>query len=561
MGVAKKCMGKVANALRAMQVELQGKYSIERLYRLDQFCRHTSILQAVGTILLTPLPCLLSIVAMEAIPLADWRLGISHSLTFWVRGFLVVFSIAFAVLEQGRHFVPRLPMTDAQLWGSSLFTAAGTAIVTYWISTAVGFPLPFTIACGSPPCSFFLGVSLAILCGKFLMENAVERDRLIKYVLVVAVQVAMSYVYPAYNFIFVQLDSSTQMAFAFLLPVLKILIKNWIGFLFRSMDDFKPELVILNAEIYHALFVSWCTQRSTSTYTTVLLMVMDFLEATLSMRDIDHIMKDMKDVLESVKERLLSQSPDKPLSTRDSPSLIALAMVIWEKDSSIVENSEIRFFSHVQKRSLKSVHPDADFGSVSKTWSTEAFENAKIEDIRHVTRLNESKKKFSELPTNRYAKEIVDEMSKSERLRYLRCALQVLHIAEFLVLVELTEMVIPMVYCIYLSIVYRLPNKVYYSQLRNVDDSTLQRNLISVMTYSLLELVSFLMLSYMLQRKVGVSSIRQLAFVLNSQWQVAQSKFVLWVVHSVQAPLDHFGADFSFKFQWLQGNTTSIWGE
>jgi hypothetical protein len=83
-----------------------------------------------------------------------------------------------------------------------------------------------------------------------------------------------------------------------------------------------------------------------------------------------------------------------------------------------------------------------------------------------------------------------------------------------------------------LSVVYRLPNKVYYSQLRGVDDATLQRNLLSVMAYSLLELGSFLMLSYVLQRKVGISSIRQLAFVLSSQWQVAQCKFVLWLVHS-----------------------------
>ncbi|KAK1931901.1 hypothetical protein P3T76_012401 [Phytophthora citrophthora] len=500
---------------------------------------------------------------------------------FWIRGFLVVLSIAFAVLEQGRHFVPHLPMTDAQLWGSSIFTATGTVIVTYWISTAVGFPLPFTIAFGSPPCSFFLSLSLAIFCGKFLMENAVERDRLIKYVLVVAVQVVMSYVYPAYNFIFVHLDTSAQIAFAFLLPVLKILIKNLIGFLFRSMDDFKPELVILNAEIYHALFVSWCMQKSASTYTTVLLMVMDFLEATLSMRDVDHILTKMKGVLESAKERQLSKSSDKFSPTRDPPSLIALAMVIWEKDSSIVENSEIRFSSHVQKRSLKSVRPDTDV-----TKSVESFQTPwSTNKVSNIHEFNQSREKCSEvsseqLNTNRYAQEIVDGMSKSERLQYLQCALQVLHIAEFLILVELTEVIIPMVYCksavlhsgllsnincflpgIYLSIVYRLPNKIYYSQLRNVDDSTLQRNLISVMTYSLLELLSFLMLSYMLQRKVGVSSTRQLAFVLSSQWQVVQSKFVLWVVHSVQAPLDHFGADFSFKFQWLRGNTTSIWGE
>ncbi|KAG7380103.1 hypothetical protein PHYPSEUDO_007767 [Phytophthora pseudosyringae] len=583
MRLANRCMGRAMTALRSVQVELQGKYSIERVYQLDQYSWHTGTLHVVATMVLTPLPCLLSVVVMEVIPLADWRLGLPHSLTFWVRGFLVVFLIAFAVLEQGRHFVPRLPMTDAQLWGSSLFTAAGTAVVTYGISSAVGFPLPFTIACGSPQCCFFLVVCIVMFWGKFLMENAVERNRLVKYILVVTVQVAMSYVYPAYNFIFVHLSSSAQMAFAFMLPVLKILIKNWIGFLFRDMDDFKPELVILNAEIFHALFVSWCMQRSTSTYTTVLLMVMDFLEATLSLRDIGHLMKTMNGVLRSVNERLLlSPSHDNPAPSGDSPNLLTLSMLIWEKDGSILESSGIRFSSHIPKRSFNSVHPNsAVIGPITNNSSVESFENpwnaklghlmrGKELDIRHATKLDHETSEYSkrklggvsgDSPTNSYAQEIVDEMSKSERLQYLQCALQVLHIAEFLVLVELTEVMIPMVYCIYLSIVYRLPNKVYYSQLRGVDDATLQRNLLSVMTYSFLELVSFLMLCYMLQRKVGVSSIRQLTFVLSSQWQVAQSKFVLWIVHSVQAPLDHFGADFSFQFQWLHGNTTSIWGE
>ncbi|OWZ19465.1 hypothetical protein PHMEG_0006280 [Phytophthora megakarya] len=254
---ARECMRKVAQAVQSLQVELQGKYSIERVYRLEQYSRRASILQVLGIIITTPLSCLLSIVLMELIPLRDWRLGLSHSLTFWIRGFLVVFLVAFAVLEQCRHFVP-LPMTGMQLWGTAILTAAGTALVTYEISREVGFPLPFTIACGSPPCSFFLSVCIFVFWRKFLTENVAERNRLIQYVLVVVVQIAMSYVYPAYNFIYVHLSSSAQMAFAILLPVLKILLKNWIGFLVRDMDDFKPEIVVLNAEVFHALYISWC---------------------------------------------------------------------------------------------------------------------------------------------------------------------------------------------------------------------------------------------------------------------------------------------------------------
>jgi len=253
---ARRCVAVVLAWLRALQVELNGKYSIERLYRLEEYCRETSSLRVMLAVVLTPMPCLLLIVVMEAVPLEDWRLGLAHSHTFWLRGFLVVFLIAFAVLAQARHVAPRLPMTDAQLWGSSVFTAAGTAAVMYVIARDVGFPIPFTIAVGSPSCSFLLLLCIVLLWGKFLKEHALERSRLIKYVLVVSVQVAMSYVYPAYNFVFVHLDSWAQLAFSFMLPVLKILVKNWIGFLFRSMDDFKPEMVILNAEIFHALFVS-----------------------------------------------------------------------------------------------------------------------------------------------------------------------------------------------------------------------------------------------------------------------------------------------------------------
>ncbi|GAB9477265.1 hypothetical protein Gpo141_00014329, partial [Globisporangium polare] len=68
---------------------------------------------------------------------------------------------------------------------------------------------------------------------------------------------------------------------------------------------------------------------------------------------------------------------------------------------------------------------------------------------------------------------------------------------------------------------------------------------------ALLEVLSFALLSLVLGKKLQVSSIHQLAFVLETQWQLVQSKLIVWVVFSVTTSLDHFGADHSFQFRWL----------
>ncbi|GAB9475969.1 hypothetical protein Gpo141_00013044 [Globisporangium polare] len=60
-----------------------------------------------------------------------------------------------------------------------------------------------------------------------------------------------------------------------------------------------------------------------------------------------------------------------------------------------------------------------------------------------------------------------------------------------------------------------------------------------------------MLLGHVLGKKLQISPIYQLTFVLETLWQLVQSKLILWVVFSVQTSLDHFGADSSFKFVWL----------
>lgn len=133
--------------------------------------------------------------------------------------------------------------------------------------------------------------------GKRVRENPAIQSDLLNYVLVVVVQVTMTYIYPAYNFVFIGLTSSSQTAFTLLLPIMKIFAKNCLGYCFRDMEDFKPEMVIFNVKIFHALFVAYCTQRSNSINTTILLMVMDFVHACLSLHDSDVMLKSLHRLL------------------------------------------------------------------------------------------------------------------------------------------------------------------------------------------------------------------------------------------------------------------------
>eukprot|EP00644_Phytophthora_capsici_P000072 jgi/Phyca11/99821/e_gw1.4.1057.1 len=138
-----------------------------------------------------------------------------------------------------------------------------------------------------------------------------------------------------------------------------------------------------------------------------------------------------------------------------------------------------------------------------------------------------------------------------ERL-YARKVLNLLHLTEFTILVEYIEVIVPVVYSIYVIAMSYLPNRVYYAQLADMNTEKLQSTLSNVLLYSLLEFISLVVLTVFLRKTLKFSPVHQLAFVLRSQWKMVQSKLVLWVLYVVQSSLVHFGADYTFQFAWLK---------
>jgi hypothetical protein len=134
---------------------------------------------------------------------------------------------------------------------------------------------------------------------------------------------------------------------------------------------------------------------------------------------------------------------------------------------------------------------------------------------------------------------------------------------------------------VYVALAIRLPNREFSPQLAAIDPDHPGPPLLKMLAYSLLELCSLLLLDWTLRRRLHFSPIRQLTFVLETQWRSVQAALVLWVVYVVQTALQHFGearhqsrhssldglatdescgvpgSDYSFQFAWLHHDGTS----
>ncbi|EEY59793.1 uncharacterized protein PITG_12922 [Phytophthora infestans T30-4] len=100
-------------------------------------------------------------------------------------------------------------------------------------------------------------------------------------------------------------------------------------------------------------------------------------------------------------------------------------------------------------------------------------------------------------------------------------------------------------------ILFHMPNSAHYPALAGLSREEFTSKMLSTLLYSCFELGSFVMLIVVLKRKLGYSSLQQLAFVLDVYAGIVQTKLNLVFVYIMQVSLDHNGADFSFKLAWL----------
>ncbi|KAG2819255.1 hypothetical protein PC116_g14787 [Phytophthora cactorum] len=541
---------KLVEYWESTQVELRGFYSVERVRELTDYNQRASIFRALVVLVLIPWPCVIITILVDMIPLRPPSEGLGANYLFIVRVFLAFWVATIVINLQFRHSVPTAPLSNKRIIISGAFTAVFTTGVVYALSMAIGFPLPFGIITVSPMWVVFMLIPLLSFLKKARSDPEVW-PLVINTLKVWVCQESLVVIYPTYFYIFTTLPADAKSPYAFLLPIIKIFLRNVMSRTVVHLNDEIPEVVLMNVEVFNSLFMSYCMQNTPSIWTTLGLIAIDGAQMIASMHDVAVVIQRLRILKERVNAERARQLLANPTSTQ---------IKILRRKTILVYTQDIldRYKQTAQVSVASTTVTDSSSPSVEildLKPKTTSFKGVPKQILYSPSTLGRSKgvslrKIFS--VDGAPDKEDITQLE----LDYAQQVRKVLYITEFMLLINYVEVIVPVIFSANLLVMYYLPNRVYYSQIDSMDDAKLWSTLGNVMLYCFLQLVSLVIMFMLLWHKLHISAVRQLAFVLEKQGEQVQTKLVFWVFYNVQATLQHFASDYTFKFAWLHHTPT-----
>ncbi|KAE9030319.1 hypothetical protein PR003_g11993 [Phytophthora rubi] len=440
-----KLVARMIHRWEAVQVELHGHYSIERFTALSEYSRSTGFWRALVILPLTPLPSLIVVALIDAMPLESIDKGVAHSGTSWVRATLTCFIYTHCAIEQIRLYSPSLKLQPVAALSISIPAALLTNLLAFGLSVFVCYPLPFVTVMMSFPWLGFTTFFLLRVCGAHMRANPEAVKDVVRFATVGGAQITIVLIYAVFNTIFTNLSPTYQPLFALLIPVFKVVQKNVLSRLLSGRDDTKPQVVILNVEIFNALFISTCMQNAQSIGTSITLIVVDLLVAAISLVDLYRMVNDVKKVMDKLK--------------LGSNALIMTAERVLE---SYPATANRRFTSSRQRSNAWTGGSPPRVATISlkkkKVLPTMRMEAGEYEipiPISQSTSVGDvSTLSLARLGSNDAPAELpsasptigLSLLTNREHYLLLKKALQVLFFTEFMILVEFTEVLVPVIY-------------------------------------------------------------------------------------------------------------------
>lgn len=409
-------------------VELKGSYSVERMHSLKKYAEETRMARVVGVIVLTPIPCLVAILSIDYIKLSSPAEGLQHSQRLWLRTVLVTFFISWTQLKRCHRFVSGLPKTPVFDLVAPWMVAFGLTGFLWSLSLIVGFPLPFTGLIGAIGWWILAAPLFFIRFGGFVRASP-ELSRQAKlFTWSIVCEMNTASLYSLYTVVFVGLGVRDQIAFSLLLPIMKIASKNVTRKLFQHKEDLIPEVVVFTTEIFHSLFLVLFMQESRSIGTTFALMVVDVACSILAIHDVQKI-------LELNVERCRKNYAAKNETPAVVPSFLPLAAYLISKPHMAIKDSGIRLQTEATRVFVVRPGQLAPSGSILQSNAIQVA--------------NKTTRRRLKAALSAEERAFADSLSSQDQRLIVRDILKLLHLTEFLLLIEYVEIVVPVVYCAY----------------------------------------------------------------------------------------------------------------
>lgn len=508
-----------------------------------------------------------------------------------------------AMTTQVKVIIPELPFTTLRCLAISIISASVYVAVGVFVGELIAFPIPFMLVLGGLPGTIVscLTVLLVLRLRPSTMDPQ-QRLQLQRFFRICMSAGVMLTTYPSYNAVFVSAEPRYQNGLILILQVIKLIAKNVTAKALRHLEDYLPEYVVFLVEVFNALYLTSCMQNANSLYTVALIISLDLGQAAWELYSIETRATTMQALMKECWKR----DPD-----MEQADFLALAVEICRQPQRFTQREARQIqlraclehqLSLKHKEILRSLESLKIFGpggrvaraSVSGASGGRRSPSANTTSVSPVgvsssllgpslSPGRESEQKISSLAdtaavlTNIQAfRSVGSKDNRSSQL--VHQTLHSLFTVEYLVLVEYVECIIPFVYVVYTAVRSHLPSAVYYPPLSS-NGTEFQWSLLgNVMLYTGLEFCTFVVLNAMYWWKFRFLPLYQLAFVLENQFELVQSKLVLWVIILLQFQLVHYGkgdsedllsassvladlvtasshvlgADFTFGFAWLK---------
>ncbi|GMF57647.1 unnamed protein product [Phytophthora fragariaefolia] len=522
----------------SFQVELRGNYSAERINCLNVYIKSTSTLRALLICVLSPLLCLVIVALVDCAPLVAPEKGSRENVMFWGRDFISLMLVMRAVVEQVRVAVPGLNMTATHATLIAISATIGSVSLKIGVSSAVGFPLPFALLVGLPGGVLVTILSYEVLFGRALKHNAALRKELDNFSNVLNCPLLLMLVYPVYIYGFIHLGPVGQNLYLALLPVIRIIGKNWISYFLDNKYDVMSQIVIFNTDVFNAMYISSCIQNSRSISITVLLIALDVVLAWVSMTDLRVLMRSVF---------LLQSKVPTDHPWKDETFIDIAAQIIKEDSRTHVLLSQRRYGFGISVLKLPDRLVQSNSSDTSIDPAAEMVSASNVRQVFPVSNMHISQTTYEKWAQSSNRLQISQRraldgvFSEKESQRYVQRTAQLLFTTEFVLLVLYTKFIVPFLFGTCTIILFYLPNRAYYSQLDGYDNEVLKVKTMNVAGLGVAQFVLLLISGFKLQRELGISVLRFLSFGLDHGKLMVQTNLFLSIFYPIQNSLQHNG--------------------
>ncbi|RLN94788.1 hypothetical protein BBJ28_00018680 [Nothophytophthora sp. Chile5] len=558
-----------------------GRYSIERLLALDEYAQNTSLARVLLVCLATPLPMAAIVISQEMVPLQDPTAGWRANYGYWIRAATVTAAVTHNMVVYAKLLVGGFSLSWRQ---SALLLPCSTVItsmITMAIAAHLGFPIPFSVISMGPVFYMQLILTFSATVGLRVVRGMVSNwSLLVKYSNFISAQQLMAIVYPIYQALFrAAKNTDYQLPAILLLPVIKLVVKNVTLRCVAHMEDILPETVIFTVDFFNALYLASCMESASSATTMLIMIVTDLSQSAsviygLHQRTAAFLprLQEAVGVTTGGDELLaracsLCRRPEKFEKQMRQRIRIrsCLPHRLSSADRSLLdrleklpayENPETPNWSSTGR---ENVPLNATVAIEERSWYETSWICARRRTATTIHPLGMSSAIFVAPSLGEGSRQAKNPVTNHQPLvtthsNILKETLEALFTSECLVLTAYLEAVIPIFYGNFMLVMVHVPSAKYHIELQGVTSDNVRVTAQALFIFATLQLVSFVLLSARIRRNLGIRSLYQLAFVLETQREPIQSKLITWGLLTMAFRVLHFGTMTSHMNRRLGGS-------